>query len=71
MSVRKNESRCQNTAFLLSNIQIWIHWMDALKRREKDILNLVLLYLGLGDVKFDVPSGRIRLLVHDYEANII
>ena len=26
MSVRKNESRCQNTAFLFGNVQIWIHW---------------------------------------------
>ena len=64
--------------FLFGNVQIWIHWthrhdekryfklgssLSRIRRCQRD--DFVFFY------KFDVPSGRITLLLHDYEANII
>ena len=44
MSVGKNQSKCQNTAFLLVNIQIWICFLctDLTRKRDSFDLKVVL-----------------------------
>ena len=37
LSVRKNQSKCQNTALLLVNVQIWIDFYVHSQREEETI----------------------------------